>query len=459
MFRKACPLLAMTAAIFLGSCGSGTSADPDKATSYLATMPVEPAAGGRLQYLALPAEALIALQRDDLADIRVFDGRGKALPLVRIDENTRTDATRSSSPVPSFPIIGPVGSLKLSGVTLRIDDGDKARVVGLDGRIDPGGSDASGVAGTLLDTRKVRDPAVAIELEAELPAGQPVTFTLERSADLKAWQPLAERVFFRSQDSAQVLGGSAIALPSVNLEGQYVRVSWSAASPLVSPVSIHAARVATSRLAPRQRVAVNTSPAGLADAHEVRFATAFATPIAALRLSDADGDGVIPVKAYGRKDLENPWTLLGAGVVRQGEALIEFRSSGFTHYRIEADKRTGGFEHAPSLQLLFDPVAVAVQFNDTAPYTLAAGLAAAPDTYLTAQEILPDGQELDPASLPRAKARSDAARPPVVSLTASGDERLAPRNILLWLALVLAVVVLALAVFRLSRPATQPGSD
>jgi len=93
------------------------------------------------------------------------------------------------------------------------------------------------------------------------------------------------------------------------------------------------------------------------------------------------------------------------------------------------------------------------------PYTLAGGLASAQDTYLTPQEILPAGQALDPSGLPKAHVRGEPGNPPIIKLASTGDDRLAPGTIVLWLALVLAVVVLGLAVFRLSRPATAGGVD
>lgn len=452
MFRKAGALLACCAAVLLASCGSGSDADPAKASSYRATMSVEPAAGGGLQHLVLPAKALISLQRDDLADVRVFDGKGRALPLVPLDAGASADVTRSSTPVAVFPIVGPAGSLQLSGVTLRIDAGNEARIIGIDGRIGRDEGDASAIVGTLLDTRAVREPVVAVDLDVAIPAGQPITFALERSADLKTWQPLAERVFFRSEGSTEVLGGPAIALPPVTLQGQYIRVTWTAASPLVAPVGIRAARVSASRRARPQRVAVPTTAPERVDAHDLRFATAFAAPVVAVRLGDVDGASVIPVKAYGRNGREEPWSLLGAGVVRHGEALVELRGSRFGSYRIDADERTGGFERAPKLHLLFEPVGLAVQFDGVPPYTLAAGLASAPNTYLTMREVLPDGQQLDLAKLPEARIEGDDGKVPVIALAGDGNDRLAPRTLILWLVLVLAVVVLGLAVFRLSRP-------
>jgi hypothetical protein len=443
------PILACIAAILAPACGQD-NADPSRPGSFAVRMPVEPAPGEGLQRLQLPAAALVGVQRQDLADVRIFDGKGAALPAALVDEGALVDPEKEILDVPAYPVVGRTGALSLSGVTLRIEDGERARILGAEGEVQRGAGGEAGIIGALLDTREVRDPAVSLQLDMELPAGQPVAFTFEKSRDLASWQPLAEKVFFRAEGAADVLGTPSVRLQSVSLEDHYVRAGWSTASPPTAPIRVTAARVVTSKQAASRRVSVSANTPGLVDAHKLQFTVPFAARLSAIRLSGVEEAAIVPVTVHGRSERDEPWRLLGAGIVRNGEALIELRDSGFGQYRLTADERTAGFASAPRLELLFEPAVLLVQFSGAPPYTLATGLSAAPGSYLALEEILPEGT--DAALLPEAAAKASDGASPVIALAAPDDESTSPRRLVLWLVLALGVVVLGFAVWRLMAP-------
>lgn len=436
-------LLVLTAT----SCDRTPNADPSKPEAFALQLPFEPAAGDTLQRLALPAEALVALRRADLGDIRVFDSRGKVVPIALFDDGA--DDSRHSLSVPVYPVIGPASALGSSGLSIRIEGDNVARVVTVDSSALPVSSAARPTA-VLLDTRALRTPAHAIVLDANIPAGKPVTLILLTSANLKDWEPLAEKVLFRPADGVALLGGSTVALSGVDLSDRYVGISWGGAT----GVMLKGASVVTSTVAPPARTAVATSAMALSDSHELRFDLPNVARLAAIRLARAGSDGVIPVKLYGRDHREDPWTLLSATTLRPGDGanLVDLSGSPLTSYRLEADSRTAGFSAPPTLELLFDPVELVVALSGTPPYRLAVGQAAAPPNYLTLTEIAPPGNPLKLADLPQAKLAAPSGPPLVIALQESApDGALEPRKLVLWAALLLGTLMLAFAAIRLLR--------
>ena len=451
MFRKPFAVLSCGLVLLSSSCTQSGGADPAKIDSYSVKMPVKPAPGEQLQRLSLPAGALISLERPDLADVRVFDANGKALPMALIASGQLSEAQRTSVELPAYPIVGTAGSLRVTGVSLKIDAANQARIVGIDGTLEPRAPDQTDVVGTLLDTRSIENPAIAIDLATELPAGQPITFVLEKSGDLKNWQPLAEKVMFRPSDSRSALGTQSISLQSANLSNLYVRVTWNGASGSHSKVAIMGASVTTSRTALPERISVPTSTPKLVDPHDVRFAVPFATRISAVRMSVPGESDVTPVTIFGRNGREEPWRELSVGVLRKGGVVLELGSTDLREFWIEADKRTSGFPEAPKLELLFQPVELAVQFDEAPPYLLAAGLANATNSYLTAREIAPGNGQSIASSLPMAKVNPNDFANPTVPLVHEDDSWVSVRQLVLWLALVIGAFVLGFAALRLFR--------
>ena len=433
------------------ACDQTPGTDPSKPDAYALQLPLEPAAGGALQRLALPAEALVAVRRADLGDIRVFDSRGKLVPIALVEEGA--DDSRRSASVPVYPVVGPASALGDSGLSIRIEGNNVARVVTVDSSALPV-SKAAPPAAVLLDTRALREPATAIALDVGIPAGKPVTLTLLTSANLKDWEPLAEKVLFRPGDGLALLGGATVALPGVDLRDRYVGISWGGAT----GVMLRGASVITSTAAPPARTAVSSSAVSLANAHELRFDLPDMARLAAIRLTEAASDGVIPAKLFGRDHAEDPWVLLSATTLRPGDGanLLDLSGPPMTSYRILADSRTAGFSAPPTLELLFDPVELLVALSGTSPYQLAVGQGAAPATYLTLTEIAPQGNPLKLADLPRAKVTAPSGPPLVVALrTGASDDALDPRKLMLWAALLLGTMVLTFATIRLMRVAAR----
>ena len=442
-------------ALLIASCGKAPPADPNRLESYAVKLAVTAQPGDPLQHLDLPAKALAELQNADLTDIRVFDAAGKALPIALLRGDPIAQAEQKRAQVKAYPVVGTADALRVRGISLSIDDGKVAHIVGLDG---PATAAKAEVVAALLDTRSVTDPAIAMELDADLPIQQPITVTLESSADLKNWEPLGEKVMFRAAQGLAVLGSGRIELPSADLRDRYIRVGWATAGLLLEPVAVRSAAVITSKRGPLQRPEAQTIGVEQAGAHDLRLALPFKGPIAGLRVSQAGQGVVVPVRLYGKASAEASWVPLAAGTVRSGRAgasILETGGAAMTFYRIEADQRTAGFAQPPQVELLFDPVELLIQFSGNPPYRVGAGLAGAPNAFLTPEEIEPGaGQRL--AGI--AQAKSGGGPSAAVSVAPAAAARgLADKRLVLWLVLLAGVGVLALALARLLKGSAAKG--
>lgn len=428
--------LVLTALTLLAACGEGPPPDPGKAESYAVRVDVIPANGAAEQRIPLPPEALVQLRDANLADLRLFDANGRALPLALAP--SLIPAEQAGSEVPVYPVIGSTAPGN-AGVALIIGPDNIARVSGI-----PAGPGYELPVAALIDTRKVIDPTVAVVLDVDLPLQRPVTMTLEASADLKTWEPLGEKVMFRTNAAGAQLDAGRILLPAASLKDRYLRASWGD----IGDVSVRGARVVTSGWSRPARTAVATSGARLVNPRELRFDMPFAGPLAAVRIEPSDGEGVLPVELAARDNPEAPWQPIAAATLRKpGSAgnVLELGGGARREYRVTADERTPGFAAPPKVELLFDKVWLVTQFNGKPPYTLAAGLAGAPSTLLSAKDIAPDNAQLGSATVKTQRLAALDVTP------GEKSEGIASRQTLLWAVLLAGVAILGFAVIRLMR--------
>lgn len=436
--------LAITALILLASAGAAAAPAP---ADFAVRLPVTAAAGAGVQRLEVPAPALAASRRTGLADLRIFDSRGQALPMARLA--VPATSVRGAVPLAALPILGRPGALRVTGMALTIDDRDGTRVARIDGTVDPA---ATVVLGNLFDTRAVRLPAAALQLDAEVPIGQPVLMIVESSPDLKRWQPLAEAMVYRAATDAAL---APIDLGGASIEKRYLRLRWRAEAPLVGPVKVRSATLLTTvaaAAAPSHRIAVTDFETR--DGHQLLLAVPFATPVAAIDIVPAAVGMLAPVTIYGRENSEAAWTRLGAATVfrlREGGAIrqsppVSLAPGPTAQLRIVADARTAGFAAPPALALLVAPQWLAFVASGAPPYALAVGNAGAPAAWLPPASLLPDPRRLQ--SLPLATVATGDVP---VTIAATPEGRWPARRLWLWAILGLGTAALAAMVVMLRR--------
>lgn len=437
--------LALAALALLAACGKGKTPDPARPDSYAAHWAVEPAPGGSdKQRLVVPATALLAMKTGNLGDLRLFDATGRALPFACLKE---TEERREVVAVPSYPVRGSAAPRE-AGVAIAIGPDKVARVVGLAG--DSGGDRQVAL---LVDSRAVDRPAMAVELAVNLPLGQPVTFTVAASRDLKTWETIGEKTLFRTDPAGNQLEPAQVPLGGIVPKDRYLQVTWDRAE----GVALTGAQMVLGLADARPLLLLATRGARLQGAHEVHLALPLHHSPDALVLNLAGNEGVLPVQLYSRPSAEAAWQPLIRTTLRGDPGQVNrlpLDGATGTEFRIEADRRTAGFAAVPQIRLEFGEVVMLGRFNGQPPYRLAAGLADAPRSLLNPADIVPTG---DAANLPEARVRADTA--PVLDIApARQDGPFSGRKAVLWLVLLFGVTVLVYAVRRLLQQNEQPGA-
>ena len=456
------------------------AADANSPAAYAIRIPVTLAADAPLQRVMLPAEVLVRLQSPGYADVRLFNGAGQPVPMA-LAGVAAASAPEELVTLPAYPILGAAstGTAGLEGLSLRIEERQGQRVVQIDTAATTttaGPATPQAVRGALLDARNVQLPVARMALDVDLPAGQPVTFRVQASKDLKHWQPLAETVLYRADAAAAPtapgrLGNEQIDLQRADLKGHYLRVTWGDAA-----VTLRGATLATSRsTGPRERVSASMVTPALANPRELVFALPFATPVAALAITPPGSNVLIPVRVLGRNHREQPWSPLASAVVykmatggkEQASGPVELGGASVREIKIEADPKTPGFAAAPALALQFEPAQLVFLASGQGPFTLAAGLpgaTAAASAFLPLASLVPGYQPAQENQLPVALA--DVARADITggkpadgalvpAAAASGG--ISTRSAVLWGVLLAGVAALGLMAWLLLRQTKQAG--
>ena len=471
------PLVLAAAALSLCTGVAQAAADANSPAAYAIRIPVTLAADAPLQRVMLPAEVLVRLQSPGYADVRLFNGAGQPVPMA-LAGVAAASAPEESVTLPAYPILGAAstGTAGLEGLSLRIEERQGQRVVQIDTASTAGATATQAVRGALLDARNVQLPVARMALDVDLPAGQPVTFRVQASKDLKHWQPLAETVLYRADAAAAPtapgrLGNEQIDLQRADLKGHYLRVTWGDAA-----VTLRGATLATSRsTGPRERVSASMATPALANPRELVFALPFATPVAALAITPPGSNVLIPVRVLGRNHREQPWSPLASAVVykmatggkEQASGPVELGGASVREIKIEADPKTPGFAAAPALALQFEPAQLVFLASGQGPFTLAAGLpgaTAAASAFLPLASLVPGYQPAQENQLPVALA--DVARADITggqpadgalvpAAAASGG--ISTRSAVLWGVLLAGVAALGLMAWLLLRQTKQAG--
>lgn len=428
----------------LTACAQQPAGNPGDPASYAQSWQVTPAPGSREQRIAVPAGALVASRSPDLADVRLFDGEGRSLPLALAPATPQPTETIG---VPSWPVLARTVPQD-DGVALAIGPDGVARVVGI-----PGGAGAERTVAALIDTRKIIGPVVAVKLAASLPVQQPVTLSLAASKDLATWEPLADKTLFRTDAAGNQLEDTVLPLDRVNLRGRYLKVTWDAPE----GVAVTGVAVVTGRGDAPAVINVPTTGARIENPMEVRLDLPGAhRPKAISVVLDDDGGVVpaafiVPATLEMRRDAEAPWQPVAKAILSTDmPATFELGSAAGSEFRLTADSRTAGFSTPPKITAQFDEVVLLAAIEGEPPYRLAAGLENAPSALLSMRDIVLDASA---ATLPHATVAQAQTSAVIMLDPQSHDGLLSMRSAMLWLVLLAGVGGLGFAVLRLLRKA------
>jgi hypothetical protein len=414
-------------------------------------------AGGSLYRVLLPDDVYDTSTRADLADMRVLNAAGDAVPhtLRQIPRAIGPEAEWRS--VPSFPM-----AEAQSGVAARTHV-----KVGADGAVLEVTNDRSAGRATtayLIDASGINEPLARVGLTWEAASG--VTFlapvSVSASDDLTTWRTVvSSAAIAQLQRDTFTLTQNEISLPGER--ARYFRVSWPRE---LAGVTLKAVRVQPRTEASQREIRWRAVTAERVDpkGHALYDTKAF-LPVEYVDIEFADPTDAASITIRSRSEPAAPWATRHSGLFYALQGPSGSIHSSYAHIDAASERywdvettKEGGWKpnRAPRLKVGWHPHELFFVAQGAAPYTLAYGSARVGPANAPVDELL--------ATLDQ-RGRETQVRLATVgeSRTLGGAEALKPaptplpwKRIVLWgvlIAAVAALAVLASRLFRETRPA------
>ena len=410
--------------------------------------------GAAYYSVPLPAAVYAASQRNDLGDVRVFNGAGEPVPysLDAPRESARAPATLRTVHWFPLPPAASGGTGAPLGVTIAADGSLRATSAP---------PDRSQHDTDLIDVAReargeARVDALVVHVRDDNYQGR---VSVESSDDLRNWQPAGEAQLLKVSYNGSTLSQDRIELNG--MRARYLRLHWLDGAPYVESIdaqvqvaSAGAAQRADMQRQWREGIVAHPGP----KAGEYFFESGGPYPVDRLRLNLPQPNTVAPAVVYSRSGLETAWREVSSatlfrlhnGTVEQSNPSLEMEPDTDRHWRVVVDTRNGGLgSGALTVAAGWRPATLTFVARGAAPFTLAVGNAAAVSSAVSRADLLMG------ASSVAVMARVGEELPvgPEADGQSSGKDPDAMRRYMLWAALLLAVGSLGAIAWRLARGA------
>jgi hypothetical protein len=432
-------------ALAMGTLAGFASAADLSPADFAFAMPVATSADASAYRVALPVDVYRDTVRPDLADIRVFNARGEAVPYALSRPSPRA-ARGPGTALPLFALHDD-SPAAADAVRVTIDSANAAVNLQTRGSV----SVAGGVKQYILDGRPLSVPVAALQFTWPDDAAD---FTgrlrIDASDDFAVWRTLAEAAPIANLHAGgRQLVNNRVELPATR--AKYWRLSWIGRSAPFELTSV-VAEPADSRIeAERSTLEVAGSASGVARG-EYQFDLGARLPIERINLELPELNTVIAVELLSRGRPRDAWRRVASRqFYRVNTADGELRNAPID-VAADSDRywlaRAAGLNGAPAapplrLQAAWTPSDIVFLARGSGPFIVAYGSALAPaaETDLSAM----------PAAVTVLRATLGARR------QLGGQARLAIpaefpwRRVLLWAVLALSVCLLAWMAYRVTR--------
>ena len=403
-----------------------------------------------LHRVELPPEAYRETRRD-LADVRILNGRGEAVPIAFAGDPDRLRDVLPPADLPLFPVStlesAPSGR-GASEVSVRTQDGT---LVSIRGKAASAAKTTRAVA-YLLDASAIAEPLKALNFEWEAgPGTQVVRVRIETSDDLRGWNSLASAPLVRVENEGRMLAQPRIEFAP--RKAKYLRLTWDAPGFVLK--GVRAERESTSQPPPRLLRTASATPG--AKEGEFVYDLGARLPVEAFRLVPADANDVLSASVLARNDEKEPWRQVAwAPFYRLQHEGIEQQSPPLEIGRLPARywmarlAPGSAAARAPQFEYRWRNAQIVFVARGEPPFSLAFGNPQATPAALTLPTLIPGYERGAEMRLPEAKVGPVVQGPPP-----SRWERIVgeaqPRRIALWVVLIAGVVTLGVMAWRLSR--------
>jgi hypothetical protein len=390
--------------------------------------------------------------RPDLADVRVFNGRGRVVPhsLERPTSVTTVQGTRT--PLPLFPVRGD-SSKALESVRITIESGGTR----LNAQAGAGDAAMSAATSYVLDGRALAVPVAAFELtwpdDAPDFAGR---LRVEGSEDLGNWYLVVDGAPIANLRA----GETRLIERRVELAGvrsRFWRLSWNGTAAPFAIVSVTAEPARDRVEVARETLAVKGRHVE-AEPGEFEFDLGAQLPADRVNLELPERNTIVGVALFSRASPQASWRpVIRSGFyrLRSSDSSDEDRTNGALTIPVNTDRywlarvdgTAGGLgDGEPGLRVGWLPHEVVFLARGEAPYTLAFGSGAA-QVPVTSMRSVPSGATILRARFGEARTLGGESRlRPVVA-----DKGFPVKSLVLWATLVLGVLLLGWMAYRLTR--------
>jgi len=417
-------------------------------------MPLVTPADAAAYRLALPA-AVYEQTRVGLADIRVFNARGEAVPYALSLPSDHALPRGPGTALPLFPLRSDTAAAS-DAVRVTIDSS------GADVRLQNRGTVTAGgtVKQYILDGRPLLVPASALQLI--WPDGA-ADFTgrvrVEASDDFAIWRTLADSAPIANLHAAgRQLVENRIEVPATR--PKYWRLSWVGSSPPLELTSVIAEAADARVQAPRSTLDIAGSASAAAPL-EYEFDVGAHLPVDRVNLTLPERNTVIGVELLSRMHAQDAWRRVATTQfyrVMNGDAELHNDPLDIV---VDSDRYWLARVSAPSgvsatqplrLQVGWRPAELTFLARGAGPFLLAFGSATAQNAESNLRSI-PESVAVLPATLGERRVLGGRSR------LIEPQPKFPWKRVSLWTVLTLCVLLLAFMAYRLSKEMnrTTPG--
>ena len=294
-------------------CSAALAAEP-RPDEFAARFDLATQGDGPFFRVALTADVVRHSQSPELADLRVYNAAGEPVPFA-LTAPLADELRTTPVALAVYPVTARVLAAAAAGGRMAIRSQGTSTTVIIDGASEANAAPVDRVAAYLLDARGVRELGVAVELDARFAGAQLVPITVEASRDLKTWHPLAvgEPVYRLGDGDAQATRTSVRFARAEPLEGQFLRLTW----PAATPFTLFGATAATipAERPPPPDVRLELEAPVQVETHAFEWQVPTPVGITALEVRPTEANVVAPVTVFGRPGVGEPWLAIGRGVV------------------------------------------------------------------------------------------------------------------------------------------------
>ena len=374
----------LVALLLLGqTAGAGTWTREDFAQGFA----LEFRPTGAVHSLLLPEKIYTTVVHPDLADLRVFNGAGNAVPhLLRIEQQEPPQIVRQDD-VPFSPLYDPVPGGTVRQIETRIARGAEGAgkaPVAITQSIRDKKEVTRQLNGYLLDMSAITTTPFRLQLTISGASDFLTTVTLEGSDDLTGWSYINRETLARLNFHGHLIEKNADSL--IQRGKRYIRLSWPAGEQNLIIDRIRA--VSYSSVQPPVRNWTGLQPTlpekqPAADRIVLEYDSKGFLPVDTIRVGLAEGNNLIQGVIKSRPDRAATWRFRGQGTfyrlqqegVALGNDTISVPMTTDRYWQLEIATEGGAFPRdlLPQLKLGWRPHKLYFLDQGEGPFILAFG--------------------------------------------------------------------------------------